>query len=60
MVADICKDLGLSPDWLALAEDCAAAEAALNGKPAAPQEPYDGPMEIRWLDDEPDPTQDSS
>ena len=60
VVADICKDLGLSPDWLALAEDCAAAEAALNGKPAQPQEPFDGPMEIRWLDDEPDPTQDSS
>ncbi len=32
-VADICKDLGLSPDWLALAEDCAAtAEAALAGQ----------------------------
>jgi len=50
-VADICRDLGLSPDWLALAQDCAAAEAALNGKPGeAPDEPDDGgPFRLPWL-----------
>jgi hypothetical protein len=53
-VADIVRDLGLSPDWLSLAEDCAAAEAALSGKPgAAPEEPdYTGPMEVRWLNED--------
>jgi hypothetical protein len=52
VVADICGDLGLSPDWLALAQDCYAAEAALSGKAgAAPaDEPDQGPIEIRWLD----------
>jgi hypothetical protein len=58
-VAEICKDLGLSPDWLALAEDCAAAEAALAGKPgeAAEEEPYRGPVEVRWLgEDDDDPS----
>ncbi len=56
-VAEICKDLGLSPDWLALAEDCAAAEAALCGKPGeAPEEPdYTGPITVRWLDDDEEP-----
>jgi hypothetical protein len=55
-VADIVRDLGLSPDWLALAEHCAVAEAALAGKPgAAPEEPdYTGPIEVRWLDDDED------
>ena len=55
-VADIVRDLGLSPDWLALAEDCAAAEAALNGKPgnAPEEEPYTGPMEVRWLGEDED------
>jgi len=52
-VAEICKDLGLEPDWLALAEDCAAAEAALAGKPGeAAGEPHRGPIEVRWLDDD--------
>jgi len=56
-VADICKDLGLAPDWLALAEQCAAAEAALAGKPAeAPNEPCTGPIEVRWLDDDDEPS----
>jgi hypothetical protein len=61
-VAEICKDLGLSPDWLALAEDCAAAEAALASKPGeAPEEPEDtGPMEVRWLGEEPKDGRDSS
>jgi len=31
-VAQIVRDLGLSPDWLALAERCAAAEASLTGR----------------------------
>jgi hypothetical protein len=53
-VADIVRDLGLSPDWLSLAEQCAAAEAALSGKPgAAAEEPDDtGPMEVRWLNED--------
>ena len=62
--SEICKDLGLSPDWLALAEDCAAAEAALAGKPGKePEEPdYSGPIEVRWLDEDDDdpPGRDSS
>ncbi|HTK35650.1 MAG TPA: hypothetical protein VL358_10260 [Caulobacteraceae bacterium] len=51
-VAAICRDLGLSPDWLALAEDCFDAEAALARAPgAAPTEPeYRGPMQVRWLE----------
>jgi hypothetical protein len=55
VVAGLCRDLGLSPDWLALAEDCAAAEAALNGGPgegASPAAPdWTGPVQVRWLDD---------
>jgi hypothetical protein len=53
-VAGVVRDLGLSPDWLALAEDCYAAEAALAGKAgeAAEEEPYRGPVEVRWLDDD--------
>jgi hypothetical protein len=58
-VAEICRDLGLSPNWLALAEDCAAAETALAGKPgeAAEEPDYTGPIHVRWLDDDepPDP-----
>jgi hypothetical protein len=55
-VAEICKDLGLSPNWLALAEHCAAAEAALAGRPGeAAEEPYRGPIEVRWLDDDEPP-----
>ena len=60
VVTGICRDLGLSPDWLRLAEDCFAAEAALDGKPAAPEDPYDGPLEVRWLDPTPAPARDSS
>jgi hypothetical protein len=56
-VAEICKDLGLSPDWLALAETCHEAEAALAGKPGGAADEPDGPIEVRWLneldDDEP-------
>jgi hypothetical protein len=50
-VADIVRDLGLSPDWLALAQDCAAAEAALAGKPGGAAEEPDDAMEIPWLRD---------
>ena len=55
-VAGIVRDLGLSPDWLTLAEDCAAAEAALAGKPgkAPEEEPYPGPIEVRWLGEDED------
>jgi len=55
-VTEICKDLGLSPNWLALAEHCAAAEAALAGRPGeAAEEPYRGPTDVRWLDDDDEP-----
>ncbi len=57
-VAGIVRDLGLSPDWLTLAEDCAAAEAALAGKPGKvpEEEPYTGPIEVRWIgEDDDDP-----
>jgi hypothetical protein len=55
-VAAICRDLGLSPDWLRLAEDCFGAEAAQGGKAASgPDAPYRGPMEVRWLDDDDPP-----
>src|SRR5262249_11530877 len=55
-VTGICRDLGLSPDWLQLTEDCAAAEAAITGKPVSvPAEaPYTGPFEVRWLDSDKD------
>jgi hypothetical protein len=52
-VAAICRDLGLSPDWLRLAEDCFAAEAAFGapvGEAPAGPEPA-GPMRVLWLDD---------
>jgi len=62
IVTAICKDLGLSPDWLQLAQDCAEAEAALAGTPgAAPQEEaYDGPITVRWLSGTPGRSRDSS
>lgn len=51
-VAQICRDLGLSPDWLALAEDCAEAEAKLTAPPgdtpASAQQ--QGPIEVTWVD----------
>lgn len=50
VVAGIVRDLGLQPDWLALAEDCAAAEAALGGRAGAAAEPDDdGPIQVQWL-----------
>ena len=54
-VAEIVRDLCLTPDWLALVEDCAAS-AALTGKPgeAAEEEPYTGPIEVRWLGEDED------
>jgi hypothetical protein len=51
-VIKICKDLGLSPDWLTLAEDCHAAEAAVDGRVIAMAEtPCTGPTAVRWLGD---------
>jgi hypothetical protein len=56
-VAGICRDLGLEPDWLALAEDCSTVEAALSGEgdgtPTRPAEPER--LQVRWLDYEPAP-----
>jgi hypothetical protein len=52
-VAGIVKDLGLSPDWLALAQDCFDAEAALYGKAANPEDAPDRkPFEVRWLNED--------
>lgn len=61
-VAAICKDLGLAPDWLQLAEDCHAAQAALSGKGGAEpeEEPYAGPIQVRWLSGTPSRSRDSS
>jgi hypothetical protein len=65
VLAGICKDLGLDPDWTALAGDVAAAEAFARGHAgdamvASPAEPER--FEIRWLDAEepPAPVRDSS
>ncbi|HEY4031011.1 MAG TPA: hypothetical protein VGM25_11750 [Caulobacteraceae bacterium] len=64
IVADICRDLGLSPDWPELSEAIAAAEAFARGEAAdAPAAPHaTGPMQVRWLDyDEPSsPARDNS
>jgi hypothetical protein len=62
-VAGICRDLGLSPDWLCLTEDLFDAEAALaaGGPAGAPAERPQGPQQVRWLDsDPPAPASDSS
>lgn len=57
IVAGICKDLGLSPDWLSLEEDISAAEdfarrvlgpAAAEAPPPEPE----GPLEVWWLNAE--------
>jgi len=58
-VAAIARDLGLSPDWLRLAEHCGAAETALGmkGRTAADD---DGPVEIQWFGEEPGRRHDSS
>ena len=56
VVMEICRDLGLSPDWLALARDCAAAEAAFGGKPGAPPaNAEDGDVQLLWIDPESPP-----
>ena len=51
VVAGICRDLDLSPDGLALAEACFAAEAALHARLgetlSAPQAPEG--VEVQWL-----------
>ena len=47
-VADICKDLGLSPDWLSLAETCFAAGTALTGRSVADRDGDDGPIPYSW------------
>jgi hypothetical protein len=61
-VAAIARDLGLSPDWLRLAEDCYAAEMALSGeaRAGAAEPAYGGPIEVQWSNEEPDRLRDSS
>jgi hypothetical protein len=44
IIADICGDLGLSPDWRGLADDIAAAEEAARGEDDEPER-----LEVRWL-----------
>lgn len=57
IVADICRDLGLAPDWRGLAAEIAAAEAFARGAPdAAAAEEESGPIEVYWLDDDGRPT----
>jgi hypothetical protein len=45
IIADICGDLGLSPDWRGLADDIAAAEDVARGE--EPEEPTR--LVVRWL-----------
>ena len=63
-VAAICQDLGLSPDWLRLAEDCGAAETALRGTgrtaPGDDGPGENGPIEIQWCAEAPARRHDSS
>jgi hypothetical protein len=54
-VRDICRDLGLEPDWPALADTISAAEAFARGDRDTVAAPYTGPMEVRWLDDDEEP-----
>lgn len=54
-MAQICRELGLSPDWLALAEACAEAEADFTGRQGgSPGKSADagrpGRVEVQWLD----------
>ena len=56
IIADICKDLALHPDWPGLAEEMAAVEEIARrvlggGTPEAAAEDT-GPWEVYWLDDE--------
>lgn len=56
IIAAICKDLGLSPDWQGLEEGISSAEdfarrALGRGEAGDPPEP-DGPLEVWWLDAE--------
>jgi hypothetical protein len=51
IIADICRDLGLSPDWRGLADDIADAEAVLRGE--EPEQPTR--LEVRWLPTQPPP-----
>jgi hypothetical protein len=55
IVADICRALGLRPDWSGLAADVNAAEDVARGDDG-------GPFEVMWLDSEgwPTPAGDSS
>ena len=56
-VTEIVRGLGLAPDWLALAQDCWAAEAALSGKPGdgATEPDWAGAVDVRWLRDDDEP-----
>ena len=57
-VTEIVRGLGLTPDWLALAQDCWAAEAALSGQPGegADKPDWTGPVDVRWLSDYDEPS----
>ena len=57
IIADICKDLALHPDWPGLAEELAAVEEiarSILGGGGAPEAAVEdtGPWEVYWLDDE--------
>lgn len=49
IVAAICSDLGLKPDWDDLFDEVSDAEAFARGE-AIPERPP-GPLVVRWLDD---------
>lgn len=51
IVADICMDLGLAPDWRGLESEIAAAEAFARGDAdaEASSEDLSGPIKVYWL-----------
>jgi len=49
IIALVCRDLGLSPDWSRLAEE-AWAQEEIEGRP--PGSPFAAPPALRWLDPE--------
>jgi hypothetical protein len=56
-VTEIVRGLGLTPDWLALAQACWSAEQAIAGRPlqAAEAPDWTGPVKLSWLSDDDEP-----
>jgi len=57
IVRDICRDLGLDPDWKGLAAEIDAAEAfARGGAGAGDDDDECGPVDYYWMDSQGRPT----